>query len=256
LTLKYDAECARCGKRLAIGVRALYDFSTHNARCVVCPVVELPGTPGASAEREFEHRKAARRARVEQQLGDILGDAFLATTTEPQSTFAWERGAIGERRLADTLAGLPNALLLHDRRVPYTRANLDHIVVAPAAVFVVDAKLYSGVIEIRDFGELFGPNRRLFVGRRDRTDKVDNMGWQVLAIQRALSHAGYRQLPLIVPVICFVDGKFRLSVPYEFRGVWLEDARSVLRFMSGKPVLDVSAIRHIHHTLAAAFPPR
>jgi hypothetical protein len=82
------------------------------------------------------------------------------------------------------------------------------------------------------------------------------MGWQVLAIQRALSHAGYRQLPLIVPVICFVDGKLQLSVPYAFRGVWLEDARSIVRFMSGKPVLDVSAIRHIHHTLAAAFPPR
>lgn len=42
--------------------------------------------------------------------------------------------------------------MLHDRRVPDTRGNIDHIIVAPAGVFVVDAKNHKGKIGIRDRG--------------------------------------------------------------------------------------------------------
>ncbi|MEW5990840.1 MAG: nuclease-related domain-containing protein [Chloroflexota bacterium] len=40
----------------------------------------------------------------------------------------------------------------HDRRVPGTRGNIDHIIVAPASVFVVDARAYVGLIEVRNYG--------------------------------------------------------------------------------------------------------
>jgi hypothetical protein len=38
---------------------------------------------------------------------------------------------------------------LHDRRVSGTRANIDHFVIGPAGVFVIDAKRYEGQIHIR-----------------------------------------------------------------------------------------------------------
>lgn len=56
--------------------------------------------------------------------------------------------------------------VLHDRRVPGTRGNIDHLVVAPAGIFVVDAKRYDGLIRVRDVGGLFKTNERLYVGRR------------------------------------------------------------------------------------------
>ena len=257
LTLKYDGVCAGCGRALPKGVQALYDFSTHKARCLVCETDDA-GVAGASAQREFERRRAVRQSRVARKLTGILDQLQAATSVESPTTLAWERGAIGERKLAETLARLPNAKLLHDRRVPHTRGNLDHIVVAPAGVFVVDAKLYRGLIQIRRVWGLLGGDERLFVGGRNRTHIAENMDWQVAAVQRALSDARFWPPPPIVPVVCFVDGEWPWSItpPHLFRGVWLEDASSILRFMSGKPVHAPEVVARIHHTLAVSFPPK
>lgn len=65
----------------------------------------------------------------------------------------WERGAEGERRTADVLAALPAEqwTVLHDVRWPgRPRANIDHVVVGPTGVFVIDTKHWSGRITIRD----------------------------------------------------------------------------------------------------------
>jgi hypothetical protein len=47
--------------------------------------------------------------------------------------------------------------VLNDRGVPGTRGNIHHIVIAPADVFVVDAKHLTVRIELRDKGGLFRP---------------------------------------------------------------------------------------------------
>ena len=50
--------------------------------------------------------------------------------------------AAGERRLArrlnDELADI--AVVLHDREVPNTRGNIDHLVVAPSGIWIIHAK--------------------------------------------------------------------------------------------------------------------
>src|SRR2546426_5740703 len=95
------------------------------------------GIAGASAQREYASRRLAREARVKRSLGNLLGKVVLAVTDEPQSTRAWARGALGEAKLAEALAGVRDLRVLHDRRVPGTRGNIDHLLVAPAGVFVV-----------------------------------------------------------------------------------------------------------------------
>jgi Nuclease-related domain len=65
--------------------------------------------------------------------------------------------------------------VLHDRRIPGSRANIDHIVVAPCGVFVIDAKNYKGRVEKRDRGGFFSTDCRLYVGGRDKTPLV--AGW-------------------------------------------------------------------------------
>jgi hypothetical protein len=54
----------------------------------------------------------------------------------------WTRGAIGERVTALRLDELPPRrwAVWHDLRVPGSRANIDHIVVGPTGVWVVDTK--------------------------------------------------------------------------------------------------------------------
>lgn len=71
---------------------------------------------------------------------------------------------MGESKLAATLGRIDrdDVIFLHYRRVPRTRGNIDHIVVAPSGVYVVDAKRYRGRVEVRDVSGLFSrANRRL-----------------------------------------------------------------------------------------------
>lgn len=64
-----------------------------------------------------------------------------------QSTTAWDVGARGEERLGKGLDRLrsDSLLLLHDRRVPRSTANIDHLAVTASGVFVIDAKKIVGV---------------------------------------------------------------------------------------------------------------
>jgi hypothetical protein len=59
---------------------------------------------------------------------------------------AWQRGAAGERRTARLLDPLARQgwAVLHDLAVPCSQANLDHLVIGPGGVFVIDSKQYRG----------------------------------------------------------------------------------------------------------------
>ncbi len=256
--VKYDGVCSRCGRELHAGEVAVYDRPTRTIRCVSCPTApaaEAPevdaGVAGRSARQEHDRRAARREAAVKERWGNRIGGVVLALTDEPQSTRAWAAGARGEEKLAEALAGFT---VLHDRRVPGTRGNIDHIVVAPAGVFVVDAKHFEGRIEIRNHGWFLRPDERLHVGRRDCSALADNLGWQVAAVENALLAAGVEPLPPITPVLCFVDGDWPLiSPPDVFRGVRLEGPRSLRRRLAGE-ALDEPAVTRLARVLAAALP--
>jgi len=119
-----------------------------------------------------------------------------------------------------------------------TRANIDHVVIAPAGVFVVDAKNYRGTIAIRNRGWFFRPDHRLFVGRRDCSAQATGLGWQVEAVTVALAAAGVDPLPPVTPVLCFIDGEWPLfSAPDEYAGVRLEGTGSIRKLVAAPTVL-------------------
>jgi hypothetical protein len=70
---------------------------------------------------------------------------------------AWRRGAAGERRTARLLDPLERHgwAILHDLAVPRSRANLDHLVIGPGGVFVIDSKQYRGRIQLDPSGQLW-----------------------------------------------------------------------------------------------------
>lgn len=263
LHLRYPGTCAVCGITLAVGVEALYDVTTRSVRCIACPEGEQAanerieaGIAGASAEREYERRVASRDARTKDRFGRRLGGVILALTDEPASTRAWATGARGEQELAAALAGMDGISVLHDRRVPGTRGNIDHLVIAPAGVFVVDAKRYDGLIRVRDVGGLLKTDERLYVGRRDCSTLADNMGWQVEAVVRILQSVT-AQPPPVIPILCFVHGEWPLlRPPSSFRGVRLESERSIRTLVMRSQILDSGVIELLAHCLASALPPK
>ena len=130
---------------------------------------------------------------------------------EPQSTRAWQVGAVGEERVAARLhaAADRGVLALHDRRIPGSRANIDHIAVGPAGVYVIDAKRYENAqIRVRRVGGLFSPRRdELLVRGRVRNNLVAGVEKQVAVVRAALDAAGLGDVP-VTGVLCFVDGLF------------------------------------------------
>lgn len=165
MRLRYRGVCRSCGADLAAGTYAMYDRPNRSVRCIECPAgaalhggpaagipevqenEHVRGSAGDSARREFERRKSAREARVRGRY-PRLGGLLLALSEDPQSTRAWASGADGERRLGRHLDSASGPLLrvLHDRRVPGSRANIDHVAIAPSGVFVIDAKKYWPLI--------------------------------------------------------------------------------------------------------------
>lgn len=262
LRLRYAGTCAECGTPLAQGTDALYDRRLRIVRCVVCPVdgdatAIDPGVAGASAQREYERRVASRQSRINDRFGRRIGGVILALSDEPTSTKAWARGSEGERKLAEALADVDGIRVLHDRRVPGTRGNIDHIVIGPAGVFVVDAKLYAGTIRIRDVGGLFRRDERLYVGRRDCSQLAENMRWQVEAVEKALQRTQIEPLPPVAPVLCFVRGEWPLlSPPDSYRGVRLEGSHSIRKLITRESLLGDPAIDQVWRGLAGVLPPK
>jgi hypothetical protein len=99
------------------------------------PEVGDPGTAGASARREFERRKTAYEERIRAKHPK-LGGLILAISENPQSTTAWNTGALGEEKLGGGLNSLAcdTIRLLQDRRLPISKANIDHLAVTPTGV--------------------------------------------------------------------------------------------------------------------------
>jgi hypothetical protein len=142
-----------------------------------------PGTPAASARREAERRRAAREAKTRARHPHI-GNLLLRLGEPPAHERSWRTGAVGEEAVAEHLAAnSPEVPVLHDRRMPASRANIDHIAIGPSGVLVIDTKRIKGKIEVRRpfFGE-----EKLLVAGRDRTKLVEGLRSQVEAVRKGL----------------------------------------------------------------------
>ncbi len=260
--VKYDGPCAQCGRTLVRGMPAIWDRATQTMHCIECPQAGDPapepeidhGTGGRSARAEYERRSAKRDAAISDRWGTgFAAKVVRALSTEPQTTRAWAIGAAGEEKLAHELAAVPGLQVLNDRRVRGTRGNIDHIVIAPAGVFVVDAKNHRGRIDIRNRGWFLRPDWRLMIGGRDCSKMADNMAWQVDAVIDALG--GADPIPPVTPVLCFLEADWPLiGAPDEFHGVRLEGPRSIKRLVTATAVLDEAEIVALTAILATALP--
>jgi len=185
----------------------------------------------------------------------ILGGLLLALAPEPQTTKAWKTGAEGEERLGRRLDELvsPTMLLLHDRRIPGTRANLDHVVVTSLGVTVIDAKHYHGRPHLKVRHDLWGPKiETLYVDRRNCTKLVDGALWQADQIRSALKDTDLT----VKAMLCFVGADWPLiGGAFRTRGVDIVWPRRAERLLTKSGPHDQATIQTLHHRLADAFPP-
>ncbi|MGO9489422.1 MAG: nuclease-related domain-containing protein [Solirubrobacteraceae bacterium] len=162
------------------------------------------GGAGASARAEADRIRARRRQSAGSSLTARVLRAVIGPTTAEQklieSELRWASGARGEQMLAETLARrCPKVPLLHDRRIPGSRANIDHLAFAPSGIYVIDTKRYRGAIRVEK--PLFG-SPKLRIGGRDRTRLIDGLDRQVAVVRSAL--VGVADEVPVHGCLCFV----------------------------------------------------
>jgi hypothetical protein len=138
----------------------------------------------------------------------------------PQHVRSWATGALGEQAVGESLDQISGIVVLNDRHKPHTKANIDHIAVTPAGVWVIDAKVRPGKrLEYRDRGGMFSLDERLVVGGRDETKLVNDMAWQVQTVLEACGDLLGNTV--IRPALCFVEATTGLLTrePWTVRGV-------------------------------------
>jgi Nuclease-related domain len=259
--LRYPAVCSRCGSELPPGTQAVWDRAAQAATCAACTAKPLErGTAGASSLRRYEGLHTARELRAKECFGRFSG-VYLRATSEPQSTRAWAVGSRGEERLGAFLETLHDGkaiIVLHDRRIPRSRANIDHLAVTANGVFVIDAKNYTGKVRKIDKGGWFSSDPRLYVGRRDCTRLLTGMAKQVAAVRQALGEATIAEFELdVTPVVCFVAAEWSLfAKPIRLGSVWVEWPQSLGPRLAAPGPLSPEHVQTLAKRVAAALPVR
>jgi hypothetical protein len=260
MRLRYAGGCRVCGASLPAGTEAIYESETKTFRCLECateatetsspdlgpPCEESsaiePGVAGSSARREYERRKAKDEEKLREKWGRFGGLA-VALSGERPHTKSWDRGAIGEERLGARLNALAAAglAILHDRRIPGSKANIDHIAITRSGIWVIDAKRYKGRPELKIQGGILRPRvEKLLVDRRDCTKLVDGVLKQVDVVRNLVG-----DVP-VTGALCFIEADWPLiGGAFSTRGVqvlWPKRLAKVLVEQTAGDV-DVAATR-------------
>jgi len=142
--------------------------------------------------------------------------------------------------------------LLHDRRLPRSKANIDHLAVTPTGVYVIDAKKYRGRPHLKVDGGLFRPRvERLLVGSRDCTKLVDGVLKQVDVVRGILDP----DIP-VHGVLCFVEADWPLfGGDFTTRDVHALWPKKLYPKLQAEGPLPAEAIAGSHRTLAQAPSP-
>jgi Nuclease-related domain len=216
------------------------------------------GRPGGSARATWRRLRAAEWAawtrtlpwRLAATLGIGAGGGVLGSQLTPRlglvlgglaavaagwrlrfrpsrDAVAWRRGAAGERHTARLLAPLERDgwAVLHDLAVPRSQANLDHLVIGPGGVFVIDSKQYRGRLQLDSTG-------RLWHGRYPLDPVLRSVEFEANQAAQVLPDPGVTVVPIVA-----VHGA---QVPWGkvvIRGVPILPARRLPSMLRALPAL-------------------
>ena len=181
------------------------------------------GQPGGSAQATWRRLRAAEWAawtrtlpwRVAATLGVAAGGGLLGSLLAPRlglvlggltaiaagwgllfqpspDAVAWQRGAAGERWTARLLDPLQRQgwAVLHDLALPGSRANIDHLVIGPGGVFVIDSKHYRGHLQL-------DPSGRLWHGRYPLAPTLRAVSFEADQAAQVLPDPGVAVVPIV-----------------------------------------------------------
>lgn len=255
MSLRRDGECL-CGAFVPRGTTAGWHRALRVVLCGSCLKLDAPadavdvGMPGASLDREYARRVAAREARVRARHPRI-GGLLLRLSGPKRTTEAFAIGAAGEREVAERLQREvgESVLFLFNRKRGTGRVggDIDIIAISASGVWIIDPKKYAGK-KIRA-----SRARDMFIidGRR-RPQLAESMRRQIDAVT-----AGVRGGPIATAPVraayCFVGA----DLPWGslvVDGVPALGMRGLVKALREQGPLDGDVRSRLHVDLSRRFP--
>jgi hypothetical protein len=183
--------------------------------------------PGQSAREQ--QQALASESPITTLITRILGVA-----TEEQ---AWGKGAAGEEHVGKLLnqLGQRGWTVIHDLKISPNGANVDHLVIGPPGVFVIDTKHVSGNVWVG------GPNIQVDGYSRDFVSKLEA---QAMRVREKLLDATGGDTLWVQGVLVFV--KPNLNVKQQPRNVVVLSDDTLIADLRGRPEkLDAFAMKEL-----------
>jgi hypothetical protein len=166
-------------------------------------------------------------------VGLTIAVMVLAVVVEllapPRRAWSWAVGAGGEVLTALALEQLKTEgfVILHDRRIPGSSANIDHIVIGPPGVSIVETKSFRGKLKVRGGDVYVG-------GYRRTASTVEEARREALTVQVALGDELERRRLRVRPFLCV----HRAELPFfdaSPQGVLIVDGRGLVKSLRKAP---------------------
>ena len=181
-------------------------------------------------------------------FGTLIGSVIFLVALRRvyrRTSVSWKVGAAGERRTARMLGGLPGWVVLHDRAIPGSRANLDHLLIGPAGVFYADSKNWTS-----KRSQLRVQGGELWYGRYSQTRALQTVRWEADQASRALG--------VPVEALVVVHGAAVPGGSVMLEGVTVIPAKRLRRTVANRgPALgfDQYRVQQLAQQAERAFPP-
>ncbi len=206
----------------------------------------------ASARRDPDRRGADNSRVLDEYWGTgrvgRIARAFLDETTFIDET-TLERRTDRNRD--------ERAVVLRHRRLPGTRDTIDHVVVAPSGIWVIDAITMPGKVAQRNVGGWFKQEPRLYVSDKDQAPLLAAIERKSEAIERLIEPLDVHGMS-VDRAACFTSAEWpRLfAKPLRIADVWVTWPSNLVEMIVADGPLDVAAVRtvggHLNETLRPA----
>ena len=259
---KKISSCEVCKRKVPTGEPIYWSRSSSTIRCEADRPVDINdgegnvvGVAGASARRQYKSKANWDEGAINKRFPKI-GRVLNLFNDDPQSTMAWKQGAEGEEAVGEFLATLAKNngyVLLNDRRIRGSKANIDHILITEKAVFVIDAKNYRGLVSV-EYESFFSKKEILKIDGKDRTKLVLGVQKQVSLVREALSDE-IRSPESIQGVLAFFAADWPLISPAkQILDIKLNGRKGLADLIQKHPKIENLDIKKISNLLVRQFP--
>src|SRR5262249_32898974 len=144
---------------------------------------------------------------------------------------------------------------LHDRLIPGTRTNVDHLFVSSTGVWVVDAKTYKGKLEMRERGPIWRREREVWVGNRNRSKLREGVERQRTAVKAAVHSDPACRDVSVYAALCFLDSDWGLfASAFSVGTVWVCYPGALRKELRKDGELSRETMEHIARRLDLSLP--